>query len=97
MSQLEQNGIPSEYSRTLVGRAGAKERLRRSQKITCVAWQSMRLLLLAWSLLCFYCALQSSLSARTDFAAVGINLFFGITSWWLACRSTAAPEWRERR
>jgi hypothetical protein len=61
-----------------------------------VVWQVFRVLLLAWSLLCFYCGLRLCLgSLEVDFVSVASNLIIGLLAWIAACRIGQPVEWVE--
>jgi hypothetical protein len=68
----------------------------RKMEVVGVVWQIFRLLLLAWSLLCFYCCLRLCLSPRgVDFVSVASNLIIGLLAWIAACRIGQPMEWVE--
>ncbi len=98
MSHIEQEELSSEYASALVGRVKVKGRSRSRRRAVCAMWQGMRLLLLAWSLLCLYCALRICLSGQSvDLTDVALHVGMGIGVWWLSCRSVTLPDHRERR
>lgn len=98
MNHIEQEELSSEYATALVGRAKASGRPRAGRRLLCAMWQGLRLLLLAWSLLCLYCAVRICLSGEAlNLVAVAQHVGMGISVWWLACRTVALPDHRERR
>lgn len=98
MNHIEQEELSSEYATALVGRAKAKGQPRIRRRVLCAMWQGLRVLLLAWSLLCLYCAVRICLSGETfHLSAVALHIGMGISVWWLACRTVTFPDHRERR
>jgi len=68
----------------------------RKLELVGVVWQIFRLVLLSWSLLCFYCGLRLCLNPQgVDLASVAVYLVIGLVAWIVACKVGQPMEWFE--
>ena len=96
MNVLEHEEIEAPLERPVSLPTKAFQANERRMEVVGVVWQIFRLLLLAWSLLCFYCCLRLCLSPRgVDFVSVASNLIVGLLAWIAACRIGQPMEWIE--
>ncbi len=66
----------------------------RKLEIAGALWQIFRLVLLAWSLLCFYCCVRLCLNfSNVEFISVASNFIIGLLAWILACKIGRPMEW----